>query len=75
LDLAATIKAKGGSLELIQPCQPWLEAPTLEEAYKQQIGYRRLMEALKRRGVSVSEQPFRFKETSLSKDLTMKPHR
>jgi hypothetical protein len=59
LDLAATLKARGGSLELVQPCQPWLEASTLEEAYRQRAAHHRLEESLKRFGVYISHEPFR----------------
>jgi hypothetical protein len=54
VELSRAANGKGGNLAVLQPCKPWMEASTLEEAYEQHERYLRAFRVLEPSGATVS---------------------
>ncbi len=55
IDLSRVIRAREGTLIVLQPCEPWLRVETLEETYKWYQNYGRASKVLASNGVRVSK--------------------
>jgi hypothetical protein len=54
IQLTRAASRKGGDLVVLQPCRPWMEASTLEEAYELHERYQRAFRVLQSRRATIS---------------------
>jgi len=57
IELSKTLAYKMGMLKLISPCKPWLEAETLEDAYRLHTRWSRAKKLLETAGIKIGEEP------------------